>query len=129
MSCRKKQFRCIANAGMLEHTLPLFQKLHMLPLEYMYDFCVGQFMYRQVKCVASVSILPQITKNQNIHHYETRVSANVHVQYRRTQKVATSFVNRAPHYWNSLPYELRNVGSITTFNKSHKRYILCHAMA
>ncbi len=81
---QKKAVRCIANVGMLEHTLPLFQKLHILPLEYMYDLCVGQFMYRQVTCVAPVSILPQITFNQNIHHYETQVSANVHVQYRRT---------------------------------------------
>ena len=29
----------------------------------------------------------------------------------RTHKVATSFVNTAPHYWNAqLPYEIRNEG-------------------
>ncbi len=39
----------------------------------MHEFCVGLFMYRQVNCVAPVAILPQITFNQNIHHYETRV--------------------------------------------------------
>ena len=44
-------------------------------------------MYIQVNCVAPVSILSQITFNQNIHNYESRVSANVHVQYRRTDKV------------------------------------------
>ncbi len=56
---QKKAVQCIVNAGMLEHTLPLFQKLQILPLEYMNGFCVGQLMYyRQVNYVAPVAILP-----------------------------------------------------------------------
>ena len=88
-------------------------------------------MYRQVNCVAPIAILPQITFNQNIHNYQTRVSVNLHVQYRRTHKVTTSFVSTAPHYWNALPYEIRKVRLITTHNinnKLHKRHTLCHGM-
>ena len=48
--------RCITNVGMLEYTLPLFPKLHMLPVEYMYNFL------RRTGYVA-VAILPQITFN------------------------------------------------------------------
>ncbi len=128
---QKKAVRCIPNAEYVRtHFATILETPYTAIRIYVTcEFCVGQFMYRQVKCVAPVSILPQITFNQNIHHYETWVSANVRVQYRRTHKVATSFINTAPHYWNTLQYELHNMGSITTFNKLHKRYTLCHAMA
>ncbi len=55
-------------------------------------------MYRQVNCLATVAVLPQITFNQNINHYETIVAVNVHIQCRRSHKVAISFANTASHY-------------------------------
>ncbi len=115
ISHRKNAVQCGANAGMLGHTLTLFdQNFIYYPLEYRYDFCGGQLLYRQSNCWQ----LLLLTFNQNIHHYESWRSGNAHVQ-------ATSFVNTASHYCNALSYELHNAGSITTFSKWYKRHILC----
>ncbi len=56
-----------SNSGMVEHTLPLSEQCYILT-EYMHDFWVGQFMYRQVNCLAPVAILNHVTFNYNVHH-------------------------------------------------------------
>ena len=114
---------------MLEHTLPLFQKLHVPPLEYMYmafaldSLCTDKSIVRHL-----LLLFPKLLLTKMFTIMKPLGSGNAHVQYRRTHKVATNFGKTAPHYWNALPYEIRNAGSITTFNKLHKALILRHAM-
>ncbi len=60
-------------------------------------------MYRQLNNLAPVPIVVELVLNRTVHRYKTRGSGNVHAQYRRTQKVANSFLNTSPYYWNSPP--------------------------
>ncbi len=41
---QKRAIRIIAAVGRLEHTMPLFRDLHILPIANLYDFCLGQFI-------------------------------------------------------------------------------------
>ena len=116
---RKKSVQCIADAGMLEHTLPLFQKFRILPLAF-YVWRLHGAVYVQTSqlfgnCCYSC---PNYFKPKYSALWNP-VSENVHVQCRRIH-VSTSFVITARHYSIALPYEICNAGLITTFNKMHK---------
>ncbi len=85
-------------------------------------------MYKQIYHTAPVTIISEVF-NRDIHTYCTRGSQSVRVLYRRTQKVANSFVKTSSHNWHSLPSENTSVKHISIFNRQHKRYILHNVMA
>ncbi len=49
---QKRAVRIIAGVGRLEHTMSLFKNLHILPIVNLYDFCLAEFMYKQIEQTA-----------------------------------------------------------------------------
>ncbi len=99
---QKRAIRIIAGVSRLENTMPLFIDLHILRIVNLYDFCLGQCMYKQIQQRAHVTIISEVF-NRDIYRYSTRGSERVHVLYWQTQKVPNSFVNTFSHYCHSLP--------------------------
>ncbi len=96
---QKRALQISANASRLEHTCPLFQRLHyLLSLEQLHDYCLGKFMYSHIHKLAPALFREEIMHNRNVHQYHTRNSGNVHIKYYRTVKVKNSFVNKRPLY-------------------------------
>ncbi len=84
---QKRAVRLIVNAPRLEHTLPIFQKLELLPLHKLYDYCLGKYMYSHIYEIAPVLFLNEILLNSDVHQYNTRSAKKAHVQFFRTEKV------------------------------------------
>ncbi len=120
---QKKAIRVIAGAPRLEHTMPLFEKLHILPLTDLYRFSLGQFMYRQIYIHNPAAGMFNVVYNNSIHEHFTRGAQKAHTIYRRTEKVRNSFLNVGPHYWSNLPLNISSAKTINAFNRSHKRYL------
>ena len=84
---QKRAVRIIANASRLAHTCRIFQRLHVLSLEQLHDYCLGKFMYSQIYKLAPALFLEEIIHNRDVHQYHTRNPGNVHIKYYRTVKV------------------------------------------
>ncbi len=61
--------------------MPLFKDLHIPPIVNLYDFCLGQFMSKQIRQTSPVAIISEVF-NSDIHRYSTRGSERVRVLYR-----------------------------------------------
>ncbi len=55
--------------------------------------------------------------NRDIHSYFTRSAQNVHTTFRRTVKVAKSFLNNGSQYYYNLPVNIRGVCTYGTSKK------------
>ncbi len=69
---QKRAVRIIANASRLAHTCRIFQRLHVLSLEQLHDYCLGKFMYSQIYKLAPALFLEEIIHNRDVHQYHTR---------------------------------------------------------
>ena len=124
---QKRAVRIIVNASRLENTCPIFQRLHLLSLEQLHDYCLGKFVYSHIYKLAPVLFLEEIVLNRDVHQYHTRNSANVNIKYYRTVKMKNSFGNKSPLYWSSLPENIIAVHTIASFNRLHKNYIFANS--
>ncbi len=70
--------------------------------------------------LSPVTFLNSFTSNSEIHVHNTRLSNQIHVQYRRTTLVGRSFLNRGPRYWDELPENVKNTLSKDYFKVLHK---------
>ena len=89
-----------------EHTEPLFQKLKILNIFKINDYLSCLFMYR----FKHLQNLPEFfngyfIQNNEVHHYNTRNSNKLHVNYSRTNYVKHTIVNKGVKIWNSLDKE------------------------
>ena len=84
---------------------------------------IGMLLYTDHNGTHSTLYLDTLI-NRTVHRYETRGSANVHAQYKSTQKVANSFLNTSLNYIIGIP---SHPISIQAFN--NQRYILDYSMA
>ena len=70
---QKKAIRIITNSGYRDHTLPLFTKLKILPLQQLYYYNIILFMYKIYK-----DRLPKVISD----YFKTRVSLPVRMTRR-----------------------------------------------
>ena len=104
-----------------EHTEPLFQKLKILNIFKINDYLSCLFMYR----FKHLQNLPEFfngyfIQNNEVHHYNTRNSNKLHVNYSRTNYVKHTIVNKGVKIWNSLDKETSNTMFYSTFKKKLK---------
>ncbi len=67
-------------------------------------------MFKQVNNMAPI-VMDDTVHNRDIHFYFTRSDQNVHTTFRRTVKVAKSFLNMGSQYYYNLPVNIRGVHS------------------
>ncbi len=67
---QKKAIRIIAKVCPREHTTPLFNRLEILPLNELYNFAIGSFMYKQINHL-SPKIIDNIKFSSEVHNYNT----------------------------------------------------------
>ena len=79
-------------------------------------------MFKQVNNMAPI-VMDDTVHNRDIHFYFTRSAQNVHTTFRRTVKVAKSFLNMGSQYYYNLPVNIRGVRTYGTFKKLLKNHI------
>ena len=80
INIQKKIIRLITFKSYTEHTEPLFRNLEILNFENINDYLICLFMFRYYY----LENLPEVfsnyfTRNDEIHHYNTRTSSQLHV--------------------------------------------------
>ncbi len=66
------------------------QRLHLLSLDQLYDYCLGKFMNSHIYKTTHVLFLEEIMHNRDVHQYHIN-SRNVHIKYYRTVNVKNIF--------------------------------------
>jgi len=115
---QKKFIRLISHSGYMEHSLPLFINLSILPLRYLYIFKVLATFYK-----LSGNNGPTV---DIIHGYNTRQISNniLRPPKPRCSLFRKSFVYLAYKFFNILPNPIKNSSSLVTFKKKLKKWLL-----
>ena len=61
------------------------------------------------------------TRNEYLHHHNTRSASNIHLDYKRTNHGKFSIKYRGAQIWNNLPQNLRNQ-KVTDCLKNMQRF-------
>lgn len=69
-----------------------------------------------------------ITKNSDIHKYDTRKKEDLHLQSYNTLTYEKGVINMAIKLYNRLPLKLRKVKSDSEFLRRLKRHLLEHPL-
>ncbi len=74
---QKKIIRIITNAHYLEHTNTMFDELEKLKLADINKYISSVFMYKYENKYLSKCFVGTFTKNQEVHHYNTRFAPSL----------------------------------------------------
>ena len=112
---QKKIIRIITGADYLAHTDPLFFQTKILKVSDIHKFQLGIYMFKK----KLRNNLPSIQ-----HNYNTRGSNSVPPRFQRLTVTQHSVEYSAPHFWNSLPGDVKNASSLSTFKTALKTHLL-----
>ena len=116
---QKKCIRIISNESPLAHTAPLFARLKMLKFKDIYNFNLGTYMYKN---------LDKFSGFQTSHSYLTRTGRDRYVPsfQRLTLTRNQSIYFQVPKNWNSIPDDVKNAPSLSSFKNRYKAYLISH---
>ena len=121
---QKKIVRIICNTNFYSHTNSLFHKNKLLKIYDIYDFNLGQFMYKYSKNELPNIFTNMFIKNSAIHKYPTRQSNSLHLPLTRTLFANRTFNFTGPKLWNSLDKSLKEPHSLYSFKQKFKKQLL-----
>ena len=103
----------------LSHTAPLFARLKMLKLKDIYNFNLGIYMYKN---------LDRFSGFRTSHGYSTRTGRDRYVPsfQRLTLTRNQSIYFQVPDNWNSIPDDVKNAPSLSSFKSRYKNYLISH---
>ena len=113
---QKKAVRIINKAPYLAHTNPLFLSNKILKLKdlFKYNLCLHIYLN------------PDHFNHVNNNRYNFRNSQNLIVPYERLTQTQQSTYYQATTAWNSLPFDVRESSSVTSFKYKLKCYLISH---
>ena len=127
----KRTVRCISHSHVLEHTMLLFSKLHILQFDDIVELYILRQMHVYYIKLAPNPIADLFKRNDNLHQYRTRHRLDPRVELFRTSIARKRFVymgiSCGPKYIKiivilmTLKYLKKNIrgicwGNIVTFN-------------
>ena len=121
---QKRAVRIITNSPWLAHTAPLFRKLNLLTIGQINKLQSACFMFKCVNCDVPIYFSNMFVTNINVHQHNTRQVDCLHVYPSRTKIRQFSIAVYGIKIWNSLPENLRNIGTLTHFKKQYKNLLL-----
>ena len=113
---QKKAIRIINKAPYLAHTNPLFLSNKILKLKdlFKYNLCLHIYLN------------PNHFNHVNNSRYNFRNSHNLIVPYERLTQTQHSTYYQATTAWNSLPFDVRESSTVTSFKSKLKCYLISH---
>ena len=113
----------IGNVKKYDHVTPCIRELKWLRIEekYKYELCV--LMYRRVNGLAPEMLIP-LTPVYSVSHASTRQSNDFYISISRTDLGSRELAKSCPRLWNTLPREIREVTTLTSFKRKLKEYFL-----
>lgn len=124
---QKKSVRIIVNAKYNAHTEPIFKSLSMLKISDVLLVQELKFYYKLENQMLPVSFTSLLTRNVDVHNYNTRSSQNVRVPLSKHQFVRNAIRFRIPNIINDSPTCIKDkiyTHSLQGFGKYCKLYII-----
>jgi len=123
-SLQKRVIRIIGGVNRRADCIPIFTFLCILPLQDIFKYNVGFFMYNisSWKLGKLSQIFNIFQRNSEIHDHDTRQL--LHLPKPRTEYGKRSFRYQAVQIWNELYNHIRVDMKIGTFKKNLKSYFL-----
>ena len=105
---QKKIMRLITFSSYDSHSPPLFHRLKILPLDYLYKYNLALTFHKINNNNISVGNHNLVPIN-NIHHYNTRLSTsnNFYQPYNRIRIGQSTYSSQGIKFWRCLPNELK----------------------
>lgn len=117
---QKRCIRIMSNSTFNSHTKPLFIKLNLLPLNYIYKLNLGKLFHKinNHKIIGTYNLIP-INK---IHNYDTRLSKgdNYYQNFNRLNIGQTTCSARGLQFWREIPKEIKSLPEHLFKNKLKK---------
>ena len=113
-----------------DHITPLLKKLHWLPVQFRSQYKLATLAYRHLD-----GSLPQYLSSCLCTYEPSRTLRSSHEKLLKFPKCnlktfgQRSFSFLAPTVWNSLPSDLRNAPSLSSFKKQTKTYLFRQAFS
>ena len=120
--------------GPLASTNPMFYKLEILKINYIFTHQIAKFIYKSLFGDTPENFHEWFKLNCDSHSYNTRSnytdinnivkSNNILIRSTRTSYGLKLIKVDGPKMWNSLPNSLRNINSLKKFVKCLKDYLI-----
>ena len=121
---QKRVLRLITYSKYNAPSAPLFKKYNILKLADIYNFQLGQFVYKYVNNILPKSCLKHIKRQYPLHSYSLRRNLLLAIMPYKS-KIRENYIGvSGPRYWNGLPEGITNSISFITFKNQIKNYLI-----
>ena len=107
-----------------EQTEPLFKELEILRFKKLVIKRILLMMFKYSLGIVPKPITLLFTRNDEIHHHNTRHSSLLHPMIGRTEATYKTFRSQAIIIWNYTSKQIPINVTITCFNKTSLKYLL-----
>ena len=123
---QKNAVRLITGAKYNTHTEPLFKKLKILPLPFLFDYLKIQFMQRFSQNLTPPSLSNTWIPNRDRRNedFNLRNDDEFYVPFARTEQLSRFPFHSFPLLWNSVPEYLKIIRNRNEFDCKLKTYFL-----
>ena len=121
---QKKAIRIICNVPPRTNTDQLFIENKILTLMKNYQLKVLNFMFKYNNHMLPAIFNDLYIRNSNIHGYQTRQTADLHVPQPHSLTISRCIRYRGVYLWNNLPLAARSTPSFSKF----KKFVKCHLL-
>ena len=121
---QKKCIRCVNGSKYNEHTYPIFRDLNILPVNDIYKYHLGKFMFSYYRNELPTRLNHLFVLNSSYHDYNTRHSGDPHLPRYRLMEAQNSLIYQATKLWYEIPVSIKDSGSKRIFNKRLKKRLI-----
>ena len=124
---QKKAVRLITFSDYQSHSEPIFKFLNLIKFTDTIKFQTIKFIFQWKNSLLPLSFDNFFETIKEIHTYNTRQASNdnIYLERRNTDQYGKRTIKFAGAIlWNSIPNDLKNCTSITTFKRKLKVYLI-----
>ena len=116
-------------ARKFDHISPLLKKSGWLPMKQRWILHLCCIIYKILRDCSPPYLFNLLPTNASFHTaHSTRSQDLLSIPYHRTNSLRASFSYVGPHYYNSLPSEIRALPTLSSFRCSCKSFLLLHPL-
>ena len=114
--------RLVCKASRYEHSEPLWQHLHWLPVEFGINFRILMYVFKYIHNKTPVYINELLEKDIPVRDLRSNTSLKLKVPKIFTKSGEKMFAHAGPTLWNSLPISIKTASTIASFKRLLKTF-------
>ena len=119
--------RIVSLSSKRSHITPILKSLHWLPVQERIRFKILLLVYHVIEGTAPDYNVCLFRQYQPSRTLRSSTSGLLHIPFSRKSWGERAFAHAGPTLWNSLPRELKDSSSITSFRSNLKSYLFSSA--